>query len=171
MTQTELASSEHIAIDFDNFDSVANVALIDVDIDNDEWSFPEMTQFETDVIRERGTRDPEIDTNFTLSHLLQILNRRHREAEGSSFEDKLKSLDLTGSPYENVFGCLLLYNFIRILVKNDMRTNTDLTEEEKQSKYNHIMNKLFETWNKFLDIYTPCGSESHVPLVMRSYQF
>ena len=159
MARFNTTSPQDVTIDFDNLNSVADIALINADIVDDNWQWPEMTPFEIEVIKEWGDQDPDIENNFTLIHLLRILHRRLEQAEGHSFHDKLKNLHLTGEHYQNVFGKLLTYNYLRLLVQRD----TDMTEEVKQQKYNRVKNALIETWNEFLDVYTPCGSDAHAP--------
>ena len=163
MTTSSPVSSQNIPLDLDSLNSVSDVHLVDAYAHDNEWQFPPMTDFEVEVLKEWSQEIPENANNFTLINLLKILQRHLQQAEGHSFNDKLNNLDFTASPYENVFGNLLLFAYLRILVKRDNENSVHLTEEEKQQKYSHVVNKLVETWNYFVDMYTPCSDDSLVP--------
>lgn len=140
MTQIILDSQHNEQVETTNseFENIDEQIQQDVG-DEQPIIWPEMTEFEKEIIIEWGSNE----NTMNLCTLIEILHKKMHETAGFSFYDKLKNMDFTiqnGKLDSNIMIKILAVSYCRHLdFKNGIETETTP--------------KLVECWNEFKSHY------------------
>lgn len=107
-----------------------------------DFQFPPMTDFEKTIMTEWS------ETNLTLISLINILSNKINTADGHTFVDKIENMPFTkinNSLYKNVFVQIIT---LRSCYHLDLKDGANTMSPT-------IKNKLIQSWNQFLQQYTP----------------
>ena len=140
MTQINVDTKHNKPLDIPNSEFENIDEQIQQDVGDDQpiiW--PEMTDFEKEIIIEWGSNE----NTMNLNSLIKILHKKMHETTGLSFYDKLKNMDFTiqnGKLESNIMIKILAVSYCRHLdFKNGIETQTTP--------------KLVECWNEFKSHY------------------